>query len=211
MMALTELEQDALTEIFNIGVGLAADALYQMTGEHVPLSVPVVELTSQHEAQQHFLAREQRPLCAIRQTYQGAFNTEAVLMFPDEGRTHLVRMMVGDDFPQDQLGEMEQDAMGELGNIILNAVISNLASSLSMRIEGTLPVVSLESADTVLRVQAQTLTGAPDEATQVLALMIDFQLGRQHVGGYLAFLLAPGSSQILLQHLARYVGGDNAC
>ena len=54
-------------------------------------------------------------------------------------------------------------------------------------------------------------TGAPDEATQVLALMIDFQLGRQHVGGYLAFLLAPGSSQILLQHLARYVGGDNAC
>ncbi|MBK7002794.1 MAG: hypothetical protein IPH35_23460 [Rhodoferax sp.] len=49
---------------------------------------------------------------------------------------------------------------------------------------GTLPVVSLESADTVLRVQARTLTGAPGEAAQVLALMIDFQLGRQHVGGY---------------------------
>ena len=99
MMTLSELEQDALTEIFNIGVGLAADALYQMTGEHVPLSVPVVELTSQQEAKRHFLAREQRPLCAIRQTYQGAFTTEAVLMFPDEGREHLVRMMVGDDFP----------------------------------------------------------------------------------------------------------------
>jgi chemotaxis protein CheY-P-specific phosphatase CheC len=51
MIALEALEQDALTEIFNIGVGIAADALYQMVGEHVPLSVPVIELTSQHEAQ----------------------------------------------------------------------------------------------------------------------------------------------------------------
>lgn len=210
-MTLSELEQDALTEIFNIGVGLAADALFQMTGEHVPLSVPVVELTSQHDAQQHFLAREQRPLCAIRQTYQGAFTTEAVLMFPDEGRENLVRMMVGDDFPQDQLGEMEQDAMGELGNIILNAVISNLASSLSMRLEGTLPVVSLASADTVLCVQTGAVTKAQDETTQVLALMIDFQLGRQHVGGYLAFLLEHTSSQVLLQHLSRYVGGETPC
>lgn len=208
MISLSELEQDALTEIFNIGVGLAADALYQMTGEHVPLSVPVVELTSQKGARQHFLEREQRPLCAIRQTYQGAFSTEAVLMFPDEGREHLVRMMVGDDFPQEQLGEMEQDAMGELGNIILNAVISNLASSLSMRLEGTLPVVSLASADTVLCVQ--TTADATDESTQVLALMIDFELGRQRVGGYLAFLLEPESSQTLLQHLSRYVGGDAA-
>lgn len=208
MISLSELEQDALTEIFNIGVGLAADALYQMTGEHVPLSVPVVELTSQKGARQHFLEREQRPLCAIRQTYQGAFSTEAVLMFPDEGREHLVRMMVGDDFPQEQLGEMEQDAMGELGNIILNAVISNLASSLSMRLEGTLPVVSLASADSVLCVQ--TTADATDESTQVLALMIDFELGRQRVGGYLAFLLEPESSQTLLQHLSRYVGGDAA-
>ena len=208
MKALTELEQDALTEIFNIGVGLAADALYQMTGEHVPLSVPVVELTSQREAQQHFLQREQRPLCAIRQTYQGAFTTEAVLMFPEEGRAHLVRMMVGDDFPQEQFGEMEQDAMAELGNIVLNAVISNLASSLSMRLEGSLPVVGLAGADTVLYDPAKAVPAAQGETTQVLALMIDFELGRQHVGGYLAFLLEQSSRQILLQHLARYVGGD---
>ena len=36
MIELPELEQDALTEIFNIGVGIAADALYQMVGEQVP-------------------------------------------------------------------------------------------------------------------------------------------------------------------------------
>lgn len=205
MMALTELEQDALTEIFNIGVGLAADALYQMTGEHVPLSVPVVELTSQQRARQHFLEREQRPLCAIRQTYEGEFATAAVLMFPEDGRMHLVRMMVGPDLPQEELSEMAQDALGELGNIILNAVISNLASSLSMRLEGSLPEVSTLNADAVFNHHADG-SFASDDAVPVLALLIDFELGTQRVSGYLAFLLDGESSQILLRHLAHYLG-----
>ena len=61
--------------------------------------------------------------------------------------------MVGPDLPTEQLDEVAQDAMGELGNIMLNAVISNLASSLSMRLEGTLPVVSLANANSVLCLQ----------------------------------------------------------
>lgn len=204
MMALTELEQDALTEIFNIGVGVAADALFQMTGEHVPLSVPVVELTSQQCAKQHFLEREQRPLCTIRQTYQGAFATEAVLMFPDADRLHLVRMMVGADFPPEELSAMAQDALGELGNIVLNAVISQLASSLSMRLEGSLPQVLTVNADAVFT-RHTNAPSAGDDAEPVLALMIDFALGAQRVGGYLAFLLNHESSQTLRQHLAHYV------
>lgn len=205
MMTLAELEQDALTEIFNIGVGLAADALYQMTGEHVPLSVPVVALTSQREAKLQFLAREKRLLCAIRQTFQGEFTTEAVLMFPQESRQHLVHMMVGDDFPQAQFAAVEQDAMGELGNIILNAVISNLASSLSMRLDGSLPSVGLINADAVFDSHA-TAPAVECETAQVLALMIDFELGKHHVGAYLAFFLDTDSSQILLRHVARYLG-----
>jgi chemotaxis protein CheC len=65
-------------------------------------------------------------LCAIRQTYEGEFDTDAILMFAQESSLDLVRMMVGNDLPEEELGEMAQDAMAELGNIILNAVISNL-------------------------------------------------------------------------------------
>jgi len=205
MTALGELEQDALTEIFNIGVGIAADAIYQMTGEHVPLSVPVVELTSQARAKQEFLEREQRPLCVVSQLYQGEFETEAVLMFPQEKHMHLVRMMVGNDLADAELPDLAQDAMAELGNIILNAVISNLASSLSMRLEGTLPAVTLIEANAVFQRRAGSAS-AHEESAPVLTLMIDFELGKQRIGGYLAFLLDNASSQLLLQHLSRYLG-----
>ena len=40
MTPLTELEQDALAEIFNVGVGIATASLHAMTGQHVPVSVP---------------------------------------------------------------------------------------------------------------------------------------------------------------------------
>ena len=198
MNALNLLEQDALTEIFNVGVGVAADALYQMTGEHVPLSVPVVELTSQRAARDDFLAREQRSLCAISQTYEGEFATAAVLLFPETSTVHLVRMMVGPDLPETELAEVAQDAMGELGNIVLNAVISNLASSLGMRLEGSLPEVNQIAADAVFG-------AAGEQGGPVLVLMIDFELGLQHVGGYLAFLLDSASTDTLLRHLRHYL------
>ena len=194
MIALGELEQDALTEIFNIGVGLAADALYQMTGEHVPLSVPVVELTSQHIAQQRY-ARGQQALYAIRQTYYGAFTTEAVLMFPQESSLALVRMMTGPEL----------------------AVISQLASTLDLRLEGTLPTVSAVQADQVLAGLAAQSAGAgagaqaqSDSEPQVLALMIDFQLSAQQVQGDLAFLLDAQSSENLIARLTDYVAGPMA-
>ena len=149
MIALTELERDALTEIFNIGVGLAADVLSQMVHEPVRLSVPLVELTSQRNAKNYYVSREQRPLCAIRQTYSGEVSTDAILMFPEENSLELVRLMVGGDLPLEQLTEMETDAMAEIGNIILNAVISSLSSTLNLAFEGSLPEVSVVSIEDI--------------------------------------------------------------
>lgn len=207
MIELHELEQDALTEIFNIGVGVAADALYQMVGEQVPLSVPVVELTSQRGAKRHYLDREKRLLCAIRQTYTGEFTTDAVLMFPQESSDALVRMMVGGDFPSEQLAEMATDALSELGNIVLNAVISTLASTLNLSLEGSLPDVSVISSESIFTQRAGS-GGVIDENAPVLALMIDFELSTQRASGYLAFLMDTPSSERLIGQLTRYVNGS---
>lgn len=202
MTVLGELEQDALTEIFNIGVGIAADGLFHMTGEHVPLSVPVVELTHQHSASRRYANQDQH-LYAIRQTFNGEFSTDAFLLFAQDSSLSLVRMMVGPELADEELPEVAQDAMAELGNIILNAVMSELSTTLGLALEGTIPVVS--------EVHASNIFDAPPsqnpDAAQVLALMIDFQLSAQHVSGYLAFLLDEASTDNLVSRLTRYVSG----
>ena len=210
MIELNELEQDALTEIFNIGVGVAADALYQMVGEQVPLSVPVVELTSHHRARERHMASGAGLVNAIRQTYSGEFSTEAVLMFSQESSEALVRMMVGNDMPKEQLAEVTSDALAELGNIILNAVMSGLASSLSMRLEGSLPEVSVVDPEDIF-VQHVGHAGAAtgtNSAMPVLALMIDFELSALRAQGYLAFLLDTVSTEKLISRLTSYVNAS---
>ena len=207
---LSELEQDALTEIFNIGVGIAAESLCQITGQHVPVSVPVVELTSQRHARLHFVAREQRTLCVIRQDYRGDFDTQALLMFPVEDQSHLVRMMAGQDLPDGELQEVAMDAMGELGNIILNAVISSLAGSLATTLKGALPTVDIMSAHEAFTRhmhEAGAQRDAQGDEQALLALIVDFELGTEGVGSYLAFFLDAHSSQTLMCRLDQFVGG----
>lgn len=203
MMELTELQRDALTEMFNIGVGAAADLLSQMVGESVRLSVPLVEFTSESKAKAYYLEREQRPLCAVRQRYVGEVTTEALLMFPEENSLELVRIMVGADLPLQALTEMEQDAMAEIGNIILNAVISSMANTLSLHFEGALPQVSILSAEDLF--VSSEPTGPADEAGSLMALNIDFFLSARKVSGYLAFLLDIPSGTVMVQRIDAYI------
>lgn len=201
MIALSELQRDALGEIFNIGVGSAADVLSQIVNETVRLSVPSVDLTSQKQAAERFMVKERRSLCAIRQTYTGEVTTDAILMFPEENSLELVRSMVGSDVPLEQLTEMEQDAMAEIGNIILNAIISRMSDTLNLSFEGSLPGVSMVTGDTIFAAQ-----GNASEDAAVLTLTIDFDLATRQVSGYLAFLLDIPSSEKLIQRLAVYIG-----
>jgi chemotaxis protein CheC len=205
MTSLTELERDALTEIFNIGVGMAADVLSQMVNEPVRLSVPLVELTSQQNARNYYIAREQRPLCAIRQTYSGEVTTDAILMFPEENSLELVRLMVGGDLPLEQLTEMEQDAMAEIGNIILNAVISSLSTTLNLTFEGSLPEVSVVNVENIFSHPPEPPPSDAEQAS-VLALTIDFSLSARQVSGYLAFLLDIASGAKLVSRLDGFIG-----
>ncbi|MDT8991115.1 chemotaxis protein CheC [Curvibacter sp. APW13] len=203
-MRLSELEIDALGEIFNVGVGLAADVMSQMVNETVRLSVPIVEVVSHDQAGLYFVERIKRPLCAIRQTYVGEVTTDAILMFPEDNSLELVRAMVGSDVPVEQLADMERDAMAEIGNIILNAVISSISNTLNLSFDGSLPDVSIIDAQGIFTdlVGRSKAGGAP---SSVLALTIDFALETRQVNGYLAFLLDIPSSERLVVQLARYI------
>lgn len=181
-MNLNELELDALGEVFNVGVGRAADALSQLAGATVRLNVPRVEMLSKQSITDDLKVQGTERICAVRQEFSGVLNTEAVLMFPVHQSLQLVQMMVGGDVPLEQLGEMEQEALAEIGNILLNSVVSGVADSFKLRFEGSLPQVEMGPVQDVLCAQGQM-------QEQVLSLQIDFAIDALEIQGYLVFLL----------------------
>jgi chemotaxis protein CheC len=64
---LTELQCDAITELLNIGMGLAARSLSEMVREEIKLTVPRVELLTRKSAVNHLNGNPQRRIAAVKQ------------------------------------------------------------------------------------------------------------------------------------------------
>lgn len=198
-MSLTELELDALTKVFNVGVGQAANALSQLAGATVRLSAPRIEMISKLDISNALTVQGAERICAVRQEFSGVLNTEAVLMFPVQQSLQLVQMMVGDEVPLEQLGEMEQEALAEIGNILLNSVVSGVADVLKLQFEGSLPSVELGPVQEVLCPQG-------DMSDLVLSLQIDFAIDALQILGFLVFLLDVESVESLKTTVRHFLG-----
>jgi chemotaxis protein CheC len=198
-MKLNAIELDALTEIFNHGVGQAAHALSELAGEEVQLSVPQVQEVAKREITDKMTAQGGNRICAVRQGFTGLINTEALLMFPVEQSLQLVQLMVGDAVPLEQLSEMEQESLAEIGNILLNSVVSSVADMLKIEFEGSLPQVELGQS-------TQVLCPTGDFDSIILSLQINFDIASRNIVGYLVFLLDVASSDMLERKLAEFIG-----
>lgn len=199
-MNLDDLALDALTELFNLGVGQAASAFSQIAGDTVQLTVPRVRVMQPEDLAGHLGEAGGSAVSAVRQRYSGAINSEAVLMFPAERGLQLVQMMVGGELPLDQLAEMEQEALSEVGNILLNSVMASVADALQIQLDGSLPTVEMSQVENVLS-SHQGGGGA------VLMVDIQFEVAAREVKGLLAFLLDVASQDALEQLIARFVAG----
>lgn len=198
-MKLTALELDALSEIFNHGVGQAARALSELAGAEVHLSVPKVQEMAKRDITNRLDAQGVDRICAVRQGFTGLINTEALLMFPVEQSLQLVQLMVGDDVPLAQLSEMEQESLAEIGNILLNSVVASVADMLQIEFEGSLPQVELGQT-------VDVLCPEDDFDNLVLSLQINFEIASREIQGYLVFLLDVASSDMLERKVAAFIG-----
>lgn len=199
MFQLNELQHDALIEIFNLGVGQAAAAMSRIVGEEVTMSVPMISFQSRAEVAKTLGSGESRRICAITQQFHGAFNTEAFLMFPEEKSLEIVRLMVGQSLSLEELSEMEQEAMSEIGNIILNCCMGAFANASGKELQGSLPTYHVGTGDDILGTSGKEWDGV------VLTLKIDFNIERHRIYGYVAFLLDMPALNDLQRYIDHYL------
>ena len=175
--------RDALTEIFNIGIGHAAGVLSELVNDEILLTVPELGVTSRPE----FIAIAGKlwtePASIVRQSFSGPFKGDALLVFPVRESLELVRALLAEPAPIESMTELEREALLEVGNIILNACLSCIADLLEQEITNALPLY-LES-DPAAMVNA--LITDPD--WYVIFLRIDFTVKRQNMRDNILFVL----------------------
>lgn len=202
MESLTSAQQDAIGELINMGVGIAAGSLSEMTHEEVLLSVPSVEVVDRDQATQYISERVSNRLTAVRETFAGGFSGEAWLLFPEKKSLELVRTLLSDhDVPLEIMTEIEQGALVEVGNIILNACLSAFADSLDIELTTEVPRF-FEGSCAELFSEGRT-EGSDDDV--ILFISIDFTIQGQDISGYVTFVLGLGSLKRLKAHVDAYL------
>jgi chemotaxis protein CheC len=181
---LSAIEQDAIAEIANMGVSRAAASLRQMVGEQVLLSVPAVKIVSRETAASLVNGGEPAKLVAVQQSFEGPFSGKALLIFPQAQSLELVRSIVGEDHSLEDVIDLEQEALAETGNIILNGCLATIANVLHSTMRMSLPSVIRGDGPTLFEVQNEGDTGK-----LVLFLYIDFSIRNRDIRGFIALLM----------------------
>ena len=192
---LTELERDALGEVSNIAMARAANSLRQMVEHEVLLSVPAVVFRSATQ----LVAKPDNPnLVAVRQDFSGAFAGRALLIFPEANSLELVRAVVGRQLPLEDIVDLEDEALAETGNILLNSWVATIANLLKRGLRMSLPVVVRGDSRHMFE------TGETPERL-VLFLHIRFEISKKEIRGYVALLMDIPSMDELRLLIADFV------
>jgi len=197
---LEELERDALAELANIGVSRAAANLREMVGQQVLLSVPAVAIITRDRAAQIVGDQANGDLVAVQQAFAGDFSGRVLLIFPETNSLELVRAVTGGELPLEDIIDLEQEALAETGNIILNGCLATIANILQRTLRVSLPeIIRGEGSDLF------DVSGTSQRDDVVLFLYIDFTVNQRDIRGYIALLMDLSSLESLRALLRDFI------
>ncbi len=133
---LTDLQKDALTELFNMGIGAAADSLSKMVNSEIQLSIPklIVSSTANLPSQ---------PIIATRQIFYGRFrHLNYFVIFPRKNIYPLAKHLFQNNITIDEeIGQFEKEAILETSNLILNSCLGTVSRQLQSEFRSDKPVI----------------------------------------------------------------------
>jgi len=150
-MEITSEHIDVIQEMINIGVGQAANLLNSLSGKHVKLSVPIVQIITPEQLLDFFKNHNVLDnLSSVTLTFSGPLSGSSKLIFSTESASKLV--MAFTDQTQDELDfdEIQAETLSEIGNIVLNSLVGSLANLLNINLNYSIPLYLTGTIDQIL-------------------------------------------------------------
>lgn len=144
---------DVLKELGNIGAGNATTALSQMMQCKVDMSAPQVRLMEFKELGK-IMGGEEIIMAGIYLGIEGDIAGSIMFLLEKQAARHLVDKLMGMSMEGEEFSEMEFSALKEVGNIITAAYLNSLSSLTGLRIQPSVPDLTVDMAGAILSVPA---------------------------------------------------------
>jgi chemotaxis protein CheC len=200
---ITEVERDALCELANLAMARAAASIRRMIGRQILLTVPTCEILAPEGALERVVKPGNSNLVAVRQDFSGVFSGRALLIFPEIGSLELMRAILRRQLRPEDILDLEDEALAETGNIILNSWVATIANVLKQGLKMSLPAV-------IRRDQRHIFESSGRRESCILFVNIKFEISDYKVQGYVAIMMDLPSIEQLRFLIAAFLRSLNS-
>ncbi len=187
-LSLGKVHFDVLKEISNIGASHAASALATMLDRKISVGIPSVDLLEFKDCPNKVGGAESI-VVGLMVGLSGDIDGIMIFLIEKESAHLMTKSMLKDYVSGDNesFSEMELSALQEIGNIMLSSYLGSLSTLTNLRINQSVPYMSIDMAGAILSVPAIQFGKVSDRV-----IFIESKLGdnsEDSVSGY--FLLVP--------------------
>ena len=159
---LTSLEIDTLREIGSIGTGNAATALSQMLGKEVRITMPEVRIMGYNEAIE-WIGGPEAVTAGVLVKMSGDVGGIMLSVQKLELINFILETMLGKGIKDyEELEELQQSALIEVGNIMISAFVTALSGLAGININLTVPAFAVDMQGAILTVPMAEYGGMSD-------------------------------------------------
>ena len=192
MASLSDTQQDALKEIFNIGIGLAANTLNELLTSHIDLDVPSISLLEKQNLSKSLPELKDVELASVHLGFSGSFSGRSSLVFPADSAVKLVAALTGEGPGDVGLDAVMAGTLEEVGNIVMNSVLGAVGNVLQAPFAFSLPNYLEGTIDDVF-----DLKKLPEDFTVIL-IQANFKIQDLQIDGKIFLLFEVASFDSLL-------------
>ncbi|MGN0612601.1 MAG: chemotaxis protein CheC [Porcipelethomonas sp.] len=147
---LDAMHLDVLRELGNIGSGNAATSLATLVNREININIPSVKILGFNEVAE-YVGGPEKIVMGLLISFDGDINGMILYIFDDDFIKNVVKVFFDKDITSfSDLGEMEQSAFGEIGNIMASSYVNALASMTGMSINISTPSICVDMAGAIL-------------------------------------------------------------
>lgn len=188
ILNLTEFHLDALREMGNIGTSHAATSLSQLVGSSINITVPAIKLEKIDQISS--IISDEKVVGVLLDIQDGDSTTGYLYtMFPEKSAFRIVDTLMGQPHgTTNGIGEVEQSAIMEVGNILASSFCDALAEFLGLVLLPSPPCFVFDMADAIVENSLITIGQVADDA---IIFRTDFMDDRRIYDGYVIMFPNP--------------------
>src|SRR6187401_698341 len=199
-MELTQIQEDALIELLNIGFGRAGASLSQLTGHRVVLEVPQVSVHPIAELEVVLRAVVTDEVASVHQIFSGPVAGDALLLLDHSAAGMLKELLTSEPSLPLPIDASAREVLTEVGNILLNACLGTFGNILHVQVSFSVPHLNLDTLHDVMR----SLLINREGLRYALVVHAGFRLRDAEVRGYLVIVLSVASLDRLIRAVEQW-------